>query len=346
MTHYKTLAKGKKHSFLVYVEEVEHDLKSKLLNGLESVAWEEHVKRDSTVFVKPNFTFPRHREGITTTPLLLKTLLEILRDRTSRVIVGESNGGNHSFTALQSFEGHGMYEICKDTGTELVNLSNLPSEFVESEIQSRKVKVQLPKMLLEKIDCFISVPVLKVHVMTGVSLGLKNLWGCYPDTMRCLHHHNLDRKLALLARLLNPKITVIDGLYGLDGHGPMFGNSLKMDLILASNNIVVADTLGAMIMDVPLKKAKHIIVAEKEGIGTTNLENLRINTNWRQYRRQFRIRKTLLDRASGLLFHSDIVAKLVMASPFTPLVYKVAGMLRSPEEKALVSQLNTHKDYV
>ena len=64
--------------------------------------------------------------------------------------------------------------------------------------EMKRVKVQLPKFLLEEIDCFISVPVLKVHVMTEVTLSIKNLWGCYPDTMRCLHHQNFNYKLHLL----------------------------------------------------------------------------------------------------------------------------------------------------
>jgi len=149
-----------------------------------------------------------------------------------------------------------------------------------------------------------------------------------------------------MAKLLNPKITVIDGLYGLDGHGPMFGDPIKMDLMLVSNNVVVADALGAVIMGVPLKKVKHLMVVEKEGIGTTNLENVRINTNWKQFRKLFQIRKTLLDRVSSLLFHSHIAARLVMDSPFTPFVYKVAGTLRSPEEKAVASQLNANKHYM
>lgn len=332
--------------YSAYVAKVDGGLKRSLLESLEFIDWKEYVKKDSVVFVKPNFTFPNYKEGVTTSPELLKCLLGIVKDRTSNVILGESDGGNHSFRAEEAFRGHQMYEICKEIGVEVINLSSLPSTFVESKIQSKKVKVQLPKMLLEEVDCFISVPVLKVHVATGMSLGLKNLWGCYPDTMRCLHHQNLDCKLALMAKFLNPKITVVDGLYALDGHGPMFGDPVKTDLIWVSNNVVVADTLGAMIMRVPLKKVKHVMVAEKEGIGTTDLKNVRINTDWRQYGRQFQIRKTLLDRASSLLFHSDIVAKLVLASPFTSLIYKVAYKLRSPEEKAIASQLSTYKHYM
>ena len=331
--------------FTAHTAEVSQDLKSNILDCLNFISWRESARKDSVVFVKPNFTFPRYSQGVTTSPELLRCLLEIVKGRSSAVIVGESDGGNRSFKAEEAFKGHRMYKICKEVGVDLVNLSTLPSKFVQSEIQSRKVKVKLPKLILEKVDCFISVPVLKVHVITGVSLGLKNLWGCYPDTMRCLHHQNLERKLALMAKLLNPKITVIDGLFALNGHGPMFGEPVKMNLLLGSNNVVVADTLGAMTMGVPLEKAKHILMAAKEGIGTTNLESVKINTDWTQFARKFHIRKTLLDRASSILFHSHIAAKLVMDSPFTSLVYKVGSVLRSPEEKSVASEIGLHKHY-
>ena len=324
--------------YLAYVSKIA-DLKEDMLKSLEFINGKEHVKKDSTVFIKPNFTFPYYKEGITTSPELLKTLLEIIKDRADNVILGESDGGNHSFSADDAFKGHNMYKICKDAGVDLVNLSKLPSKFIKDKIQGKKVKVQLPKLLLEEVDCFISVPVLKVHVMTGVTLSIKNLWGCYPDTMRCLHHQNLDYKLALITKLLDPKIVVIDGIYALDGHGPMYGKPVKMNLILAANSPVVADSLGAEIMGISLEKAKHIIIGEREGLGTTNLREVRINDDWEQFKRQFQIRKTLLDKVSWLLFNSDGLAKLVISSPFTPLIYKIAGMLRTSEEKEVADQM-------
>lgn len=285
--------------YFAHVAEIDGRLEEGLLEGLEAVHWKDHVKKDSVVFVKPNFTFPRYREGITTNAWLLKCVLELIRSRSGDVTLGESDGGYNSFKAEAAFEGHHMYEICKGAGVELLNLSKLPSRFIDGQVQSKKVKVQLPTMLLDKVDCFISVPVLKVHVMTGVSLGLKNLWGCYPDTMRCLCHANLDRKLTLMAKTLKPKITVIDGLFGLNNHGPMFGDPVKMGIALMSDNVVVSDALGASIMGVPLEKAKHITIAEREGIGTTNLDDVDVNAGWTRYKRQFQLRKTMIDRASG-----------------------------------------------
>lgn len=333
------------HEHSAYISKIT-DQKKDLLKSLEFINWRDHVKSSSTVFIKPNFTFPYYKEGITSRPDLLRDLLEIIKDRAQNVLLGESDGGNRSFTAEAAFKGHNMYEICKETGVDLINLSKVASKPVEDVIQGKKVKVLLPEFLLDEVDCFISVPVLKVHVMTGVTLGIKNLWGCYPDTMRCLHHKHLSQKLALIAKALDPKLTIIDGMYGLDGHGPMFGKAKKTDLLLSSNNPVAADSLGAAIIGIPLKVADHILVAEKYGLGTTNLDKIKINDNWRTFKMQFEIQKTLIDNISSLLFNSDSLAKLVMDSPFSPPLYRIAKFLRTTEEAELKTQMTNHESIV
>lgn len=326
--------------YSAYISKIK-DLKVDLVKSLEYIDWKSQIKSDSAVFIKPNFTFPYYKEGITTSPHLLKELLKIIKDRADKVMIGESDGGNRSFSANDAFKGHNMYEICKECGAELINLSKENPIWVEDNILGRKVKVQLPEVLLNSVDCFISVPVLKVHVMTGVTLSIKNLWGCYPDTMRGLHHKDLSHKLALISKRLNPKLAIIDGIYALDGHGPMFGEARRTDLILSSNNPVVADSLGSNIMGIPLTKAKHVLVAEEEGLGITNLDKVKLNDDWRKFKVSFSINKTLNDNISWLLFNSEILAKIAMDSPLTPLSYKIARYLRNEKEKEVVNRMNS-----
>lgn len=326
------------YDYSAYISNI-NVMKEDLLKALEFVDWKQKVRKDSTVFIKPNFTFPYYMPGITTTPELLKNLLEILKDRADKVIVGESDGGNNSFTADNAFKGHNMHEVCRETGADLINLSKLPSVSIEEKIQGKNVKVILPKMLLDEVNCFISVPVLKVHVMTNVTLSIKNLWGCYPDPMRCLHHKYLSRKLTLITKLLKPKLIIMDGIYALDGHGPMYGTPKKMNLILSSDNPVVADTIGASLMGMPLLKVEHILMAEREGLGITDLTRVKLNVDWRLFKSEFKVSKTFIDNISVLLFNSDQVSKLIMDSPLTPLVYTIARYLRNSSEKEVTDQL-------
>ncbi len=330
-------------SFSAFIGDTSDNIETTIRKALEYINWENIIYPDSTVFIKPNFTYPYYKEGITTSPEVIKRLLSILRTRAKKIIVGESDGGNNSFTAETAFKNHNMYDICRELGVELVNLSRLPSRIIESTIQGKKVKVQLPNLLLDEVDLFISVPVLKVHVMTTVSLGLKNLWGCIPDTMRGLYHQNLAHKLALIAKLVKPRITIIDAIYALDKHGPMYGEPVKLNMLLAANNTVVADALGASIMGFNPYKIKHIKIAGEVTPGTLDLGKVTVNTDWSLYRRKFTINKTFIDRFSVLLFNSYLLSRFMFASPFTSFVYALAKLLRSKEEKLTAEDIKNSK---
>ena len=131
----------------------------------------------------------------------------------------------------------------------------------------------------------------------------------------------------------------MDAKYALDGHGPMYGTSKRLDMILTSNNPVAVDALGTAVMGIPIESAKHILVAEKEGLGTTNLEKIKINDNWKKFQMNFNVNKTFIDTLSTLLFKSETMAKLVMNSPATPLIYGIAKHLRNSNEKEVVSDI-------
>ena len=49
--------------YSAYITKVDNDLKDKLSEGLDFIDWKQQVKTDSTVFLKPNFTFPYYKEG-------------------------------------------------------------------------------------------------------------------------------------------------------------------------------------------------------------------------------------------------------------------------------------------
>ncbi len=315
------------------------DLEQDLRKSLDFVGWTDMIRSDSRVFIKPNLTYPYYKEGVTTNPVVLRALCGILRDRCEQVVIGESDGANRSFTADEALKGHGVDKICRDLGAEQVNLSTLPSQYVEEMVQGKMVKVQVPNILLDDIDCFVSLPVLKVHAMTTITLSMKNLWGCYPDPMRCLHHTDLGRKLTLLTKVINPQLVVVDGTYGLDGHGPMYGIAKRLNLLLASNNPVVADALGTRLMGFDPRDIEHIVLAEREGLGITDLTKVNLNDDWKQYQQDFSVNKTFVDHLSGLLFKSDSLAKLVMDSPLSPPIYKLVALLRNSHEQTVVSDL-------
>ena len=321
--------KPKYKAFLSQQENV-HEI---LSEGLDFINWKKIIENNDHVFVKPNFTFPCYKKGVTTSPVLLNNLLTFLSDRASQVTLIESNGGNNIFTADEAFRGHEMEKICKELGVEMINLTKEPTEYVSENVCGKRVKVEIPKLLRTQVDKFVSVPVLKIHAMTSISITMKNLWGCYPDPMRCLYHDNLDRKLTLLTKLWSPSICVLDGLYALDGHGPLFGTPVNMNILSVVNNPVVADALAARIMGFIPRTIDHIRMAEDFGLGSTNPGDVMFNTEWKSLCHPFSFGRTVLDYLSLLPFHSSLLAKIIFQSPFTGIIRKAVDFFRTSEEK-------------
>jgi uncharacterized protein (DUF362 family) len=177
-------------------------IRDKILESLTWIGWDAIVKPGATIFIKPNLTYPYYKPGVTTSPEFMKAIVSILSTQSTNVIIGESDGGYNSWKAEEAFQGHQLYEIAEKHSAKVVNLSKLKSEYIETRVGSKKVKVELPSLLLHEIDVFITVPVPKLHCMTGVSLGFKNQWGCIPNTMRLRNHPEFNKKIVAINKLV------------------------------------------------------------------------------------------------------------------------------------------------
>jgi len=289
------------------------------------------VGSSTKIFVKPNFTYPKPIPGVTTSRELLSDALRLLAETGAEVFVGESNGGYGSFLASEAFAGHGLQEMCSQTGTTPLDLSQLETEEHAASIGGKLVSVRLPCFLVKEIDFTVSIPVLKVHAMTTVSLSMKNLWGCYPTDLRLLEHKELDRKLTLISRLTKARFGIVDALYGLDVHGPMEGEARALGKFIASNDLVVLDIACATMMGFNPEKVLHLRNLLEFAGGTRKLPTFESNEDLTSYKWDFRLGRNVIDSLSFACFHSDLLAKVVFDSPFTTPIYSVLG--RKPRRK-------------
>src|SRR3989449_1711289 len=226
--------------------------------AFEYIGVDKDLSESAKVFVKPNFTYPRPVRGVTTSREMLEQTLSLLSESGAEVFVGESNGGYGSFLASEAFAGHRLSDICKASNTQAIDLSTQETVEVADEIGGKRPQVALPRILVQQIDFSVSIPVLKVHAMTTVSLSIKNLWGCYPTDLRLLEHKELDRKLALISRLVKARYGVVDATYGLDWHGPMDGEARFLGKFVASDNLLALDTSCARMMGFDPRKIRHL----------------------------------------------------------------------------------------
>ena len=330
----------------VYINDInEQNLLQEIQNGLEFIRSNEIIDKDSTIFIKPNLTDVVHKPGITTTPLMIKTVIEVFSPLVKKVYVGESDGGNYSYSADTSLKNHGIYDVANNfPNVEVVNLSKLSRTRVTEKVCGKKVWVDLPDLLINEIDCLVSVPVLKAHAMTHGTFSIKNLWGCYPDPMRLLYHKNLDYKLPLISKVTKNRIQIVDGFWALDGHGPMEGTPVEVNKIIVANNPVAADASAAYLMDLDKNKIGHLGVAEQFGLGVSDISKIHFNKEISSEKlSKFKPYKVKLDYFSVLLFKSVILSKIVLSSPITPLIYKVVNLTRSKGKRSYWAEYNKAK---
>ncbi|MBS7636858.1 DUF362 domain-containing protein [Candidatus Bathyarchaeota archaeon] len=229
------------------------------------------LSTEKPILIKPNYITAQHPStGITTDGKVVEGVVKFLKERgKDNIIIGEGSGWAETFEAFKVAE---IDKISEKWKVKLVDLNK--DVFVEvyppNPMALRKVKVA--KTALESV--IISVPKLKLHRLTTVTLGIKNMMGALASK-GSMHNGRLHANIADLASVLKPSLTVIDGIIAGEGHETS-GNPVKMDLVIAGTDPVAVDAVGAAVMGVSPTEVEHLVLAEKKGLGTCQLEKIEV----------------------------------------------------------------------
>jgi uncharacterized protein (DUF362 family) len=313
----------------VFVDVFDDQRQSSIESALAWLKWGACIAPDTRVFLKPNLTWKTPTPGVTTGPAVLEAVVAILRARTKRIIVGESDGGYHAFKAEEAFETHGLYRLKKNYDIQLVNLSSDVAVKHSVEVGRRQVEIELPRTLLSDIDLFVTLPVPKVHVMTGVSLGFKNQWGCQPSTMRLRNHPVFSSKVMALNKALRPSLALYDGTYFLDKSGPMAGDPIQMNLVIAATDVGAGDLVCCTIMGIDPQRIEHLLYAQREGMMPRSLDGVVLNQNLERFpSHRFSLRRTPLNYIALAAFHSRVLTRFFYDSSAAGPIHTALDRLR------------------
>ncbi len=228
------------------------------------------------VLIKPNaarLAFPG--EGVTTHPSVVAATIQHLKKRgAGRIAIGESC--IFGVDAQEAFRVTGMREVSEKNRVELIDLDQ--GGPMEIPIPGGKVirKIKVPA-LLNEFDFIVSIPVMKTHMHTRVTLSLKNMKGLLWRREKARFHHlrydrkvteghkELDIAISEMASVLFPHLAIIDGTVGMEGMGPAYGRRKKVGVIIAGNNALSADAIAARLMGLSPDAIPHLrLSAEKE----------------------------------------------------------------------------------
>ena len=234
------------------------------------------VPKGANVVVKPNICVAYHgyEYAATTNPWVVGTLVKMCFEAgASSVKVMDFPFGG---TQEAAYEISGIKEQVEAAGGQMAAMPLL--KFVKTAIPSA-IHLKQANIFEDilKADVLINVPIAKVHDLSRLTLGMKNLMGAVRD--RPILHGHLSQNLADLTSLLRPKLTVVDAVRTLVSHGPT-GGSLddvkQLDTVVASPDIVAADSYGATLFGLRPDSLGYVAAAVAMGLGRSDLQNMKI----------------------------------------------------------------------
>ena len=231
-----------------------------LMNGSGML---ENIPTDQTILIKPNLV-ENLQPPVTVPVQLIAALVDYLQRHTSNpIIIGEGTGSKQ-YDTWHPFETLGYIRLAEEKGIQLVDLNEEPSRKRELVQCKRWPELYLPEMCY---NCFLlSVPMLKVHTLAGVTLTMKNMMGLLPPAHYCggtwkksAFHHRIQESVADLNRYRTPDFTLLDATIGM-AESHLWGRTCDppVNILAAGFDPVSMDSYGAWLLGKEWREIGHI----------------------------------------------------------------------------------------
>jgi len=127
-------------------------------------------------------------------------------------------------------------------------------------------KIEVARLALSS-DTVIDLPKMKTHAQMLLTLGVKNMFGCVVAQRKAEWHYSVGLRREAFASLLldvwngvRPALTILDGVIGMDGHGPTNGDPFPYGVMAGARDALTMDfwlcrMMGVRLEDYPLWQA-------------------------------------------------------------------------------------------
>lgn len=236
------------------------------------------VKSGDDVIIKPNICIASSPPDFaaTTNPLVVGALVQLcIAAGAKRVRVLDFPFGG---TAKEAYKISGIQAEVERAGGQMEVMNSI--KYVEYAFppNARELKSWRVYQDVLDADVLIDVPIAKDHGSARVTLAMKNLMGVIQN--RNGIHANLHQRIADLATLIKPTLTLVDGVRVLKENGPT-GGSLdyvqQFDTVIASHDIVAADAYAAReFFNLTPDDVDYIRFGSEMQLGRADFNNLRV----------------------------------------------------------------------
>ncbi|MFH1312797.1 MAG: DUF362 domain-containing protein [Candidatus Eisenbacteria bacterium] len=227
------------------------------------------------VLLKPNLISARQPErAITTHPSVVGAVIDYFQDRGAQVFVGDSPAG-----ALRGvgriWENTGLLDAARARGATLVNFD--AGGWVLKSVGGRPYAIS---KAVTDFDRIVNLPKFKTHILTVLTAGIKNMFGCVPGFRKSSLHLTNPRPDAMskvivdVFSLVKPWVTLVDAVDAMEGNGPSSGRVKHVGLIAASTDCVALDTILARIVGIDPRRVPTTREACERGLGEGAIEKI------------------------------------------------------------------------
>ncbi len=248
-----------------------------LAGGLEDA-----IPSGASVLLKPNVVSPSPSgSGRITDARVTEAVAKVVLERhPARVVIGEGSSVGYDFPgrkdSLHCLEVSGTADVARRLGIELVDLNR------DEQVQVRAANAFVMEEFAVartawEADVIVDLPVIKTHVRTGITCGLKNMKGVLPgDWKKRTHQLGLDRGIVDLNRAVKPHLTVADAIVGMAGTWQYPEDCVPLGCIVAGTDVVAVDAVCATIAGFDATQILHVQLAAQEGLGVADLEQIEV----------------------------------------------------------------------
>ncbi|MDI6763245.1 MAG: DUF362 domain-containing protein [Thermodesulfobacteriota bacterium] len=232
------------------------------------------VKKGDRVLLKPNLLYGKAPEkAVTTHPSIIRGVIQIVRENGGIPFLGDSPGIGNSVGVAEKA---GIKRVADAMDCPVIEF-NRP--VLPPERKGRFFKnIEIDQAIFEA-DVIINLPKWKTHAQMLLTLGVKNLFGCVPGQRKALWHLKAGEDHKIFAQMLvdiylmiQPSLTILDGIVGMEGNGPGSGDPVPLGLILASGNPLILDQIVCDLVGISRNSLMTNRVAFEQGLGRNGIE--------------------------------------------------------------------------
>jgi uncharacterized protein (DUF362 family) len=208
--------------------------------------------RGKRVVLKPNLVEFDEETVINTNPKFVHAALEAFR-AAGAADVRIAEGPGHRRVTLDLADAAGYFSTIRQfeelfTDLNLDEITHVPFSRPQSKLSS----LYLPNTVLG-CDLLVSLPKMKTHHWAGATLSMKNLFGVVPGGVygwpkNVLHWAGIDETIADLHRVFPRVFSIVDGIVGMEGNGPIQGSAIASGVVVAGANAIAVDATCCRVM--------------------------------------------------------------------------------------------------